>query len=493
MTSRFSKGGKLIDRTKRISFKFNKKNLFGFIGDTLASALLANNQVLIGRSFKYHRPRGFVSSGVEEPNALVSLGSGGSFEPNRSATTVELFDGVEAISQNHFGSLEWDIGSINDLISKIFPAGFYYKTFINPRFAWKHIFEPTIRSAAGLGKAPKEEDVSFYDYFYAHFDIVIVGGGITGLVAAKNFAKLGLKILLAEQKHFLGGYALSDEFKIDNLDSSECVNNLEKELSQNENIIIKKNFSIVGIHDHSYLIGCENLEVLERNGQSSIRHRLWRIRAKHVILATGAIERPLIFAGNDIPGVMLSSAALEFYKLYGISPGDRIIVVTNNDSAYSAILELFNAGVSIPLVIDVRKQSIGELPLKVKDLGIRVEFGKAISKVLGKKKVKGVEVCSIVGEGTVLETIICDSVLMSGGWTSTLNLWSHCGGKIKWSDKLNTLIPDESKQSINEQGQGFITVLGSAKGQFWPSELFSNMEKIITNICATKVYWNCPT
>ena len=477
MTSRFSKGGKLIDRTKRLSFRFNGKNLFAYGGDTLASALLANNQVLIGRSFKYHRPRGIVSSGIEEPNALVSLGSGGSFEPNRSATTIELFDGVEATSQNHLGSLEWDVGSVNNLISKIFPAGFYYKTFIYPRFAWKHIFEPTIRSAAGLGKAPKEEDSSSYDYFYAHLDVVIIGGGITGLVAAKNLAKSGLKILLVEQKHFLGGYALSEEFKINNSNSFEFIKKLENELSDFENIRVKKNFSIIGIHDHSYLIGSENMEQMERNSQSSIRQRLWRIRAKHVILATGAIERPLVFAGNDIPGVMLCSAALEFYKLYGVSPGDRVVVLTNNDSAYSSVIELFNAGISVPLVIDVREKSDGNLPLKAKKLGIRVEFSKAISKVIGKKKVKAVELCSVVGEGAVLETIICDSVLMSGGWTSTLNLWSHCGGKIKWDSKLNTLVPDESFPSINEFGRSFITVLGSADGKFWPSDLFANIEK----------------
>ncbi len=193
MTSRFSKGGILINRKKKLSFKFNGKNLFGFSGDTLASALLANNQVLIGRSFKYHRPRGFVSSGVEEPNALLSIGSGGSLEPNRSATTLELFDGIEAISQNHFGSLEWDIGSISNFLSKIFPAGFYYKTFIKPRFAWKHIFEPTIRSAAGLGKAPKEHDLSSYDYFYAHLDVVIVGGGYIWISNRKKFSEFRFK------------------------------------------------------------------------------------------------------------------------------------------------------------------------------------------------------------------------------------------------------------------------------------------------------------
>ena len=200
-----------IDQTVRISFKFNGKKLFGFKGDTLASALLANDIHLVGRSFKYHRPRGIMTCGSEEPNAIVQIGSDpASTEPNVRATEIELHEGLEAFSQNCWPSVNFDVGGINNLLSPILPAGFYYKTFIYPRFAWKHIFEPTIRSAAGLGKAPKEEDKSSYDYFYAHLDVVIIGGGITGLVAAKNLAKSGLKILLVEQKHFLGGYALSE-------------------------------------------------------------------------------------------------------------------------------------------------------------------------------------------------------------------------------------------------------------------------------------------
>ena len=482
MSTRISKGGRLLDRNKRLSFTFNGRNLSGFQGDTLASALLANDQVLVGRSFKYHRPRGFVSSGVDEPNALMSLGHGGNFEPNRSATTVELVDGIEAVSQNHLGSLDWDLGVINNFFAKIFPAGFYYKTFMMPRFAWKHLFEPIIRTAAGLGRAPSLPDEASYDYFYAHTDILVIGAGMAGLLATYELAKSGLNVTLVEQKHYLGGYALSDDFEVDGVAVPAWLENIEKKLINSDNVQIKKNFTAVGVHDHGYLIGCENLEVAEKMGRSSIRHRLWRVRTKQIVLATGAIERPLIFAGNDIPGVMLSSAALDFYKLYGVSPGDRTVVVTNNDSAYLTAINLYNAGLSVPVVIDVREESSGDLFESLRSMGIRIEYGKGIASVLGKKRVKAVELCSLTGEGSVQETIECDSVIMSGGWSSAVHLWSHCGGRLIWNDQLNTFLPDTSKSPIDENGEDFIAVVGAASGSFWPSEVVQNVKQTVQKI-----------
>ncbi len=482
MSTRISKGGRLLDRNKRLSFAFNGRNLFGFQGDTLASALLANDQVLIGRSFKYHRPRGFVSSGVEEPNALMSLGHGGNFEPNRSATTVELVDGIEAVSQNHLGSLEWDLGFINNFFAKIFPAGFYYKTFMKPRFAWKHLFEPIIRNAAGLGRAPSLPDETAYDYFYAHVDILVIGAGMAGLLTTYELAKSGLNVLLVEQKHYFGGYALSDDFEVEGVAVSKWLENMERELANLDNVQVKKNFTAIGLHDHGYLIGCENLEVAEKMGRSAIRHRLWRLRIKQIVLATGAIERPLIFAGNDIPGVMLSSAALDFYKLYGVSPGDRTVVVTNNDSAYLTAINLHNAGLSVPVIIDVREGSSGDLSDSLRSMGIRIEYGKGIASVLGKKRVKAVELCSLTGEGSVQETIECDSVIMSGGWSSTVHLWSHCGGRLIWNDDLDTFLPDASKPPIDENGEDFIGVVGSASGSFWPSEIIQNVKETVSKI-----------
>ncbi len=482
MSARISKGGRLLDPSKRLSFSFNGRNLFGFQGDTLASALLANDQVLIGRSFKYHRPRGIVSSGVEEPNALMSLGHGANFEPNRSATTIELLDGLEVISQNHLGSLEWDFGFINNFFAKIFPAGFYYKTFMQPRIAWKHLFEPIIRNAAGLGRAPSLPDEASYEHFYAHVDVLVVGAGLAGLLTTYELGKSGLNVLLVEQKHFLGGHALSGDFEVNGTPIAAWIEKTKQELANLENVQIKKNFTLVGIHDHRYLIGYENLEVAERLGQSAIRHRLWRLRTKKIVLATGAIERPLIFAGNDIPGVMLSSAALEFYKLYGISPGDRTVVVTNNDLAYLAAINLHDAGLSVPLIIDVRDSSNGDLPNLSLSKGIRIEFGKGISSVLGKKRVSGIEMCSLKGEGSVQETIPCDSVAVSGGWSSTLHLWSHCGGKLIWDYKLNTFLPNSSKAPTDENGENFIFVVGSAAGSFCPSQIPQNIKETVSTL-----------
>ena len=482
MSTRSKIGGILIDRKERRPFRFNGKNLFGLKGDTLASALLANNQLLVARSFKYHRPRGFVASGVDEPNGLVSIGSEGSFEPNRSATMIELTNGIEAISQNHIGSLEWDLGSINNLLAKIFPAGFYYKTFMLPRFAWKHLFEPVIRNAAGLGQAPTHQDVSSYDFFYTHVDILVVGAGMAGLLATYELAQSGLSVLLVEQRHYLGGYALSEDFEANGQVASEWLAGLQEKLANFDNVQIKKNFTAAGVHDHKYIIGCENLEVAEKAGESTIRQRLWRIRSKKVILTTGAIERPLIFPGNDIPGVMLSTSALEFYKLYGVLPGDRIVVVTNNDSAYLAAINLHDAGLSVPVIVDVRDKSNGDLPREAISKGIRIEYGKAISQVIGNKKVKAVELCSLKGEGSSQETIYCDSIIMSGGWSPTLHLWSHCGGKLIWNNNLDTFLPDALGPPIDENGEAFISVAGSAYGNFWPSEIIKNIRELVNGV-----------
>ena len=482
MSSRSKKGGLLIDRKKRLSFTFNGKNLFGLEGDTLASALLANDQVLVARSFKYHRPRGLVSSGVDEPNALMSLGSGGNFEPNRSATTIELDNGMEAVSQNHVGSLEWDLGSINNLFAKIFPAGFYYKTFMRPKFAWKHLFEPLIRNAAGLGKAPSQEDGSRYDFFYAHVDILVVGAGMAGLLATYELAQSGLSVLLVEQRHYLGGYALSEDFKANDLAAPEWLGDIQQKLADFNNVVIKKNFTAVGIHDHKYVIGSESLESAEKARDSSIRQRLWRIRSKQVILTTGSIERPLIFPGNDVPGVMLSTASLEFYKLYGVLPGDRVVLVTNNDSAYLAAINLHKAGLSIPVIVDVRDSSTGDLPKEAISMGIRIEYGKAISRVLGNKKVKAFELCSLKGEGSPQETIYCDSILMSGGWSPTLHLWSHCGGKLIWDSATDTFLPDALNPPVDENGEVFISVAGSAHGNLWPSEIIKDVRDVVIEV-----------
>ena len=284
MSMRLNSGGILINRKKRVGFTFDGKRLFGYSGDTLASALLANDQVLLGRSFKYHRPRGIVASGSEEPNALVGLGKNSRFEPNQRVTTTALFEGLQAKSQNRWPSLNFDVGELNSLFSSFFPAGFYYKTFMHPRSWWKHIFEPVIRRSAGLGKAPYSADADRYEHFYYHTDVLVVGAGIAGLEVAYNLAKSGAKILLIEQASYLGGRSIVDEFSINNGNSAGWIKDIETELSGFENVKIRTSTMASGVYDHGYVLAYEQVaDHSPGNGQP--RHRLWRIRAKRVVTA----------------------------------------------------------------------------------------------------------------------------------------------------------------------------------------------------------------
>ncbi|MEO0342242.1 MAG: sarcosine oxidase subunit alpha family protein [Pseudomonadota bacterium] len=463
MSTRLASGGRFIDRSKKQDFTFDSKRLSGFAGDTLASALLANDQMLVGRSFKYHRPRGIVASGPEEPNALVGTGQGGRFEPNNRATTTELFDGLTSVSQNRWPNLEFDIGSINAAMAPFFPAGFYYKTFIHPRAFWKHLFEPVIRWAAGLGSAPKEPDADHYEYAYAHFDVVVAGGGIAGLAAGLQAAKAGASILIAEQSPHWGGRAPVDGVEIDGMPASEWVDATLAVLKEMPNVQMRTRAMVAGIYDHGYTLVYERLQdhFAQVNGP---RHRLWRVRAGRVITATGAIERPLSFAGNDVPGVMLASAVRDYVVNYGVSVGDRLVIATNNDDAYRTAIAYVEAGLSVPVVIDARDKADGDLIKEAQTLGIRVARGMAISTVKGHKRVEAVQLCSQSGEGAPLETVKCDAVAMSGGWSPVVHLWSHCGGKLTWDAEKAWFAPDPLRGPTNQDGSVNVLAAGIASG-----------------------------
>ena len=463
MSTRLANHGRLINRSKAIKFTFNGKVMTGFEGDSLAASLLANDQMLMGRSFKYHRPRGVVASGGEEPNALMNLGAEGHFEPNARATTTETFDGLTATSQNHFPSLEFDVGAINSKLARFLPAGFYYKMFIHPRSFWKHVYEPIIRKSAGLGRAPKARDSDKYEHYYHFCEVMIVGGGIAGLQAAKSAAATGVRVLLVEQTAHWGGRAPVDGATIDGISAEDWVHETVVALSACENVVIRHRTQGAGVYDHGYALAYERIAD-HTPGDGRPRHRLWRVRCKQIITATGAIERPLSFAGNDIPGVMLASAVRDYVVNYAVSPGDRTVVVTNNDDAYRTALRLKKAGLDVPVILDARAEGGGALMAEAIAVGIRVELGRGIAKVIGSKRVTGVQICAQAGEGAVLEEIGCDVVAMSGGWSPVVHLWSHCGGKLFWDVDQAMFRPDPDKPPLGIDGAGFVRVAGLANG-----------------------------
>ena len=478
MSTRLAKPGRLIDRSKQISFTFNGTSMQGYEGDTLASALLANDQMMMGRSFKYHRPRGVVATGAEEPNALVGLGQGNRFEPNQRATTTELFNGLTSVSQNHWPNLEFDIGAVSNHLSRFLPAGFYYKMFIHPKPFWKHVYEPFIRRSAGLGKAPDKEtrDADSYEHFYAFTDVLVIGGGVAGLLAAKSAAQSGARVMLIEQTAHWGGRAPVDGGTVSGTPVDKFMEQLVFELQTMDNVTMRNRCMGAGVYDHGYVLGYERLTD-HKPGMQGPRHRLWRIRAKQVVTATGAIERPLSFAGNDVPGVMLASAMRDYVVNWGVIPGERVIVATNNDDAYRTALILKQAGVDVLRVIDVRDRA-GILADDARQLGIRVDPGKAIAKVKDGKRVRKVAICNQDGIGGAREEVECDGVAMSGGWSPVVHMWSHCGGKLIWDEANTCFCPDPSRPPRGADGSGFVVAAGSSNGSLVLGEVLSDAHAV---------------
>ena len=465
---RLNTGG-LINRDKAIEFKFNGKKYIGYEGDTLASALLANGIHLIGRSFKYHRPRGFFGAGVDEPNAKMQVEINGCSEPNINATEIELVNGLSATSQNCWPSVNFDIGAINNFLNRFFPAGFYYKTFMWPKSFWYRVYEPFIRKAAGLGIASLEKDKERYEHKYEYCDLLVTGSGPAGLASAYAAAKNGAKVILAEDKPRYGGTLLTDDVTIDNLSGKDWSEKIISELKEMPNVIVKNRSQVFGYYDHNMMVMFERTgDHLEKKPKYTPRQRLWYIRAKEVLLSTGSIERPIVFGNNDTPGVFLSAAAKEYMKVYGVLIGKKPIIFTNNDSGYETAIEFKKNGVN-PIVLDTREDQNSELINEAKDLDIKIKFSYAVIVAHGYKKVKSATIGKLNKEKIDFdntEQIDCDSICVSGFWTPTVHLASQSGNKLKFNDSIDAFVPDKSKQ--NEHS------LGAANGTFTLQDTLKN-------------------
>lgn len=445
-------GGR-IDRGTPVTFTFNGRRYTGCAGDTLASALLANGVHLVGRSFKYHRPRGILSAGAEEPNAIVQVGTGAYSEPNVRATVAELYGGLVAESVNAWPSVEFDLGAVNGRLSRLFVAGFYYKTFMKPKRLWEKLYEPAIRRMAGMGKAPTLPDADTYDKMHVHADVLVVGGGPAGLAAALAAGRTGARVMLVDEQAEFGGALLGNGQTVDGRPGTEWVADVVAELESLPEVTLLRRATAFGYYDHNFVSVVERRTDHAPPGSApgQPRQRLWHVRAKRVVLATGAHERPLVFADNDRPGVMLAGAVRTYLNRYGVKAGTRAVVFTNNDSAYRAALDLHAAGVAVVAVVDLRPGADGPLAVACRERNIEILAGQAVVATHGTNRVRAVEVMSLTADGSAVagvpRRIDCDLVAMSGGWNPAVHLFSQAQGKLRFDDALACFVPDVYAQA----------------------------------------------
>lgn len=444
-------GGVSIDRSRPLNFAFDGRRLAGVAGDTLASALLANGVRLVGRSYKYHRPRGIYAAGPEEPNAIVGLRSGARSEPNTRATMVELFDGLEAVSQNRWPSLRLDVLALHGLFSGLLAAGFAYKTFMWPRKAWM-IYERFIRGAAGMGVAVSAADPDRYERHSAHCDVLVVGAGPAGLSAARAAAESGARVMLCDERAALGGSLLRENDGIGGVHAAAWARTAAAGLAVMANVVVLPRTTAFGYFDHNMVGLAERVADHVPVPQAfAPRQRLWTVRARQIVLATGAIERPMAFADNDRPGVMLAAAARAYVNQYGVLPGRRAVVFTNNDDAYRTALDLHRTGAAIRAIVDVRAAGGGALATRAAAKGIEVLQGHAVVATHGVQAVTAVDVAPLDRRERV-RTIDCDLVAVSGGWNPAVHLHSQSGGKLDFNEVLAAFVPGTAKQACRSAG-----------------------------------------
>ena len=457
MTDYRVRGHGRLDHKDFVKFTFDGQRFTGLRGDTVASALLANGVHLMGRSFKYHRPRGPISAGSEEPNALIGTRrSAGRFEPNTRATVQEIWEGLETNSQNKYPSLKFDLGAVNDAAYMLFSAGFYYKTFMWPQSFWDKVYEPFIRAAAGLGVSPTEDDPDTYASRYLHTDVLVVGAGPSGLAAARAAAEAGLRVTLVDEHAEAGGTLLSEPQA--EINGSPAWDWLAAELSglKDLGVQIMTRTTAIGYY-HQNMVGlCQKLtDHLDDPAPEMPRERLWRVRAGQVVLAQGAVEKPLVFDGNDRPGVMLAGAGQTYLQRYGVRVGDTIVVATSHDSAWYTAFDLADAGATIAAIVDIRPDPRDDLMAEAERRGIPVHASHSVSGTTGRLRIKAVKISRVSdGKAGFGRKVFCDCLLISGGWTPSLHLFSHTKGTLHWDEDQQTFLPDRKTEACQIAGAG---------------------------------------
>jgi methylglutamate dehydrogenase subunit C len=454
-TNRRLASGGLVDRAKPLAFHFDGREFAGYEGDTLASALLANGVDVVGRSFKYHRPRGILTAGSEEPNALVTLRTGARAEPNTRATCVELFGGLEASSQNRWPSLAFDMLSLNRFLGPILGAGFYYKTFMWPASFWEKVYEPLIRRAAGLGRAADGPDPDTYEKAIAFCDVLVIGAGPAGLMAALTAGRTGARVILADEDFRMGGRLLSERREIDGSPSAAWIDATLDELESLPEIRLMPRTTIFGAYDGGTYGAVERVgDHLREPHPHKPRQRSWRIVARRAILATGAIERPIVFAGNDRPRVMLASAARSYINRFAVIPSARPVLFTTSDDGWRTARDVLAAGGRPAAIVDARAEIDTSLVAMARDNDIPLFKDAHVSSTHG----RCVEAADIVDAAGRLTKIACDGILVANGWNPSLALTCHLGGKPVFDEAIAAFVPGACPPGMQ--------VAGSAAGRF---------------------------
>jgi len=458
MTDFRIKGRGRVNTDTPVHFTFDGEKFQGYEGDTVASALLANGVHLMGRSFKYHRPRGFVTAGSDEPNALIgTTRNKGRFEPNTRATIQEIYSGLKTESQNKWPSLKFDLGAINDRLYMLFSAGFYYKTFMWPRSFWDSVYEPLIRKAAGLGKSPTEVDPDHYASRYLHCDVLVIGAGPSGIAAALTAGRAGSKVVLVDENSEMGGTLLSEpSVSIDGKPAWDWLDGAMAEMDGMPNVRRMTRTTAMGYY-HQNMIGMVQklTDHLSDVPDGAPRERMWRVRAHEVVLAQGAIERPMVFDGNDCPGVMMAGAAQTFLNRFGVLVGKRPVVLTSHDSAWYAAFDMADAGADVVAIVDTRSEVSPTLLDEASSRGIVTLLGHTATATKGRLRVKALRVNPVNnGKAGAARMLDCDAVAVCGGWTPSLHLFSHTKGSLAWDAESKAYLPGKKTEAVHIAGAG---------------------------------------